>query len=100
MVAAFTRHDVLSLHPQIPQRAVLSAHLIPPDAATPHPLQQSVARLVNALASLRAGRDYLCSGGSSLQGALVPCLTGQKDVKIDAVTSDMILASLQKLSLR
>jgi hypothetical protein len=31
---------------------------------------------------------------------LVPCLQGDKGVKIDNVTADMILATLQKLSLR
>lgn len=78
----------------------LYAHFNPTHASTPHPLQQVAARLVNAVASLRCGRDYLCSAGCGVLRVLVRCLQGDKGIKIDDVTADMILATLQKLSLR
>ena len=99
MVGAYFRHDVLSLHHSGTQLPV-SEHFSPPHAATPHPLQQVAARLVNTLASLRCGRDYLCSAGCDLLRVLISCLRGDKGIKVDSVTADMIVATLQKLSLR
>jgi hypothetical protein len=63
-------------------------------------LQQAAARFINTLASLRCGRDYLCSAGCKILRVLVPCLQGDKGIKMDTLTADMILAALQKLSLR
>ncbi|PNF30854.1 LisH domain-containing protein ARMC9, partial [Cryptotermes secundus] len=103
VVASYFRRDILSLHhsPQpSPVQLPLSAHFNPTHASTPHPLQQAAARLVNTVASLRCGRDYLCSAGSGVLRVLVHCLQGDKGIKIDDVTADMILATLQKLSLR
>jgi len=113
VVGSYFRHDVLSLNGSIPQpsslhrghcesssQLPLSAHFNPTHASTPHPLQQAAARLVNTLASLRSGRDYLCSAGSTVLRVLVPCLRGEKGIKVDSMTADMILAALQKLSLR
>lgn len=113
VVGLYFRRDVLSLHHSSPQpssmpgghcessmQLPLSAHFNPTHASTPHPLQQAAARLVNTVASLRCGRDYLCSAGCVVLRVLVCCLQGDKGIKIDDVTSDMILATLQKLSLR
>ncbi|PSN46182.1 LisH domain-containing protein ARMC9 [Blattella germanica] len=99
VVGSYFRHDVLNLH-RSSSLLPLSEHFNPPYAATPHPLQQVAARLVNTLASLRCGRDYLSSAGCGLLRVLVSCLRGDKGVKVDSITSDMILATLQKLSLR
>jgi hypothetical protein len=113
VVGLYFRHDVLSLHRSNPQpsslragcsesptRLPLSAYFNPTHASTPHPLQQAAARFVNTLASLRCGRDYLCSAGCKVLRVLVPCLRGDKGIRVDSVTTDMILAALQKLSLR
>lgn len=112
-VGLYFRHDVLSLHHSNPQpssllggrcesptQLPLPAYFNPTHALTPHPLQQAAARFINTLASLRCGRDYLCSAGSKVLRVLVSCLQGDKSVKVDSVTTDMILAALQKLSLR
>jgi hypothetical protein len=113
VVGSYFRHDVLSLHHSVPhtpsvlehhcvspRQLPLYAHFHPTHASTPHPLQQVAARLVNTLASLRSGRDYLCSAGCRVLRVLVPCLQGDGGVKMDINTADMILATLQKLSLR
>ncbi|KAF0307173.1 LisH domain-containing protein ARMC9 [Amphibalanus amphitrite] len=73
-------------------RHVLS-ELTPPE---PHVVQQSWARLLNCMASFGAGRTYLC-GHQPLLDTLLKVLQYQK---LDAVTLDMVLATLQKLSLR
>ncbi|KAJ9591199.1 hypothetical protein L9F63_002270 [Diploptera punctata] len=102
VVGSYFRHDLLSLHHSNLQcsQLPLLEHFCPAHAATPHPLQQVAARLVNTLASLRCGRDYLCSSGCDVLRVLVPCLRGDRGIKIDSITADMILATLQKLSLR
>lgn len=72
--------------------------LSPKHVATPHPIQQAAARLLNTVASVHSGRDYLASSQTLLH--LLITTLKQKDVKIDIITSDMVLATLQKLSLR
>ncbi|RZF32669.1 hypothetical protein LSTR_LSTR004097 [Laodelphax striatellus] len=89
-----SQHDILSL-----RATVVEDMLAPPGACTPHPLQQAVSRLLNAVASLRCGRDYL-SPSHALLTLLMATLQQQRGVKIDHTTADMLLATLQKLSLR
>ncbi|XP_015599522.1 lisH domain-containing protein ARMC9 isoform X2 [Cephus cinctus] len=94
--------DLLALHAQIASdsgKPILPCLLMPEDVAVPHPLQQSTARLLNALASLRCGRDYL-SVGPTVLNVVIRCLNGTDNQRIDAFTCDMIIAMLQKLSLR
>nr|CAD7409566.1 unnamed protein product [Timema poppensis] len=98
-MSTYARHDLLSLHPHS-EPTLMSGYFSPAHSATPHPLQQAAARLVNTLASLHCGRDYLCSAGCGLVKVLVACLRGDKGIKRDKITSDMIIATLQKLSLR
>ncbi|XP_067000714.2 lisH domain-containing protein ARMC9 [Anabrus simplex] len=98
-LSSFVRHDVLSLY-RGPGPSLLSTYFAPTQAITPHPLQQAAARLVNTLASLRSGRDYLCGANCRILSVLVPCLKGERGINIDSITLDMILATLQKLSLR
>ena len=76
---------------------VLSCFL-PSGVTIPYLLQSSLARLVNTMASARVGRDYLASY-STLVETLVDCLIfvgGQ----MEDVTLEMIIATLQKLSLK
>ncbi|XP_049954899.1 lisH domain-containing protein ARMC9-like [Schistocerca serialis cubense] len=98
-LGAYSRHDVLSL--RLNRCQLLATQLIPTDVATPHPLQQAAARLLNTLASLHTGRDYLCSAGRPLIDTVIECISGHNPaVNVDTVTTDMLLAALQKLSLR
>ena len=65
----YTSSDLLGLHGQIASdsgKSILPYLLTPSDVVLPHPLQQSAARLLNALASLRCGRDYLSVGPAVL----------------------------------
>ena len=64
----------------------------------PHLLQSALARLVNTLASARAGRDYLATY-TALSETLVDCLVfvGKN---MEPATIEMIIAALQKLSLK
>ncbi|XP_044574620.1 lisH domain-containing protein ARMC9-like isoform X2 [Cotesia glomerata] len=79
--------------------SILPYLLIPLDVVEPHPLQQSAARLLNAFASFKSGRDYLAVGPAILN-VVVQCFDSTSAESIDAFTCDMIIATLQKLSLR
>lgn len=94
VVMWLSRHDLLSVYTDMVKNM-----LQPVDAITPHPLQQAVSRLLNAVASLRAGRDYL-TASDSFMTHLMACLKQESGARLDSVTSDMLLATLQKLSLR
>lgn len=97
----FVRHDLLCLHPASPNppsASLLASLLFPVNALTPHPLQQGIARLVNTLASLRAGRDYLAANINILD-VLIPCLMEDKDIKTDGkLTFFVTLSSLSNNS--
>ena len=69
-----------------------------PSPKLPHLLQDCVARLLNAMSSARVGRDYLCQD-HSLINSLVSCLMLLGD-RLWKVTREMIIATLQKLSLK
>ncbi|KAG7206413.1 hypothetical protein KM043_003769 [Ampulex compressa] len=94
--------DLLGLHGQIASdngKSILPYLLLPENIVMPHPLQQSTARLLNALASFRCGRDYL-SAGSTVVAVVFACLNNKTENKVDAFTCNMMIAMLQKLSLR
>ncbi|XP_011311063.1 lisH domain-containing protein ARMC9 isoform X2 [Fopius arisanus] len=102
VVNEYINSDLLGLHGQLAGdsgRAVLPYLLVPLDVVQPHPLQQSAARLLNTFASLKCGRDYLAMGPTVLN-VVVQCLDSTHADSIDAFTCDMIIAMLQKLSLR
>ncbi|XP_063995258.1 lisH domain-containing protein ARMC9-like isoform X3 [Diachasmimorpha longicaudata] len=102
IVNEFINSDLLGLHGQIAGdsgRAILPYLLVPLDVVQPHPVQQSAARLLNTFASLKCGRDYLAMGPTVLN-VVVQCLDSTQADSIDAFTCDMIIAMLQKLSLR
>ncbi|CAH0561299.1 unnamed protein product [Brassicogethes aeneus] len=60
-------------------------------------LQESMCRLVNTIASLKSGRDYLTSTDTFIQVVLFPNLLRQN---ISNICKEMLIATLQKLSLR
>ncbi|XP_012141262.1 lisH domain-containing protein ARMC9 isoform X2 [Megachile rotundata] len=94
--------DLLGLHSQIANykgKSILPHLLTPENFIIPHPLQQSVTRLLNTLASFRCGRDYL-SFDSTVVDMVYKCLNNICDNNIDTVTCNMMIAMLQKLSLR
>ncbi|XP_061933746.1 lisH domain-containing protein ARMC9-like isoform X2 [Apis cerana] len=94
--------DLLGLHSQIASykgKSILPYLLTPQNVIIPHPLQQSITRLLNALASFRCGRDYL-SFDSTVVDMIFKCLNSISDNNIDTITCNMIIAMLQKLSLR
>ena len=76
----------------------LLAWFLPSGSNIPHLLQGGLARLVNALASARAGREYLAAHTTLLE-TLIDCLIFI-GTEMAAVTVDMIVAVLQKLSLK
>ena len=59
--------------------------------------QQSVVRLMNAMASIKSGRDYL-GNYKNVVGVLINSLI--EVTSMDQFTIDMIVATLQKLSLK
>ena len=71
---------------------------LPSGPSVPHLLQSALARLVNALASAKVGRDYLGTYTNLIE-TLVDCLifVGRN---MEPATTAMIIAALQKLSLK
>lgn len=78
---------------------LLKSLLFPPSVETPHPLQQSAARLLNTMASVQSGRSYLAQNSMTVNvaSAVMQQLYG---ISIDTITKNMLMAALQKLSLR
>ncbi|KAF2896280.1 hypothetical protein ILUMI_09894 [Ignelater luminosus] len=103
VISSYIRHDLLGLHsaPNPCGQSALEVYYSP-NSKTPHPLQEGMARLVNAFASLTLGRDYLCQDDDLLVSLLIPLVIGThySKVEIDEITRDMIMATLQKLSIR
>ncbi|CAH1401475.1 unnamed protein product [Nezara viridula] len=62
-----------------------------------HPLQQALARWLNLLCSLHSGRSYVESTATTLLPLVIRAVCRPEQ---DPVTRDMLLACLQKLSLR
>ncbi|XP_076681727.1 lisH domain-containing protein ARMC9 isoform X2 [Andrena cerasifolii] len=101
-VHEYISRDLLGLHGQIASykgKSILPYLLTPENIVMPHPLQQSTARLLNALASFRCGRDYL-SFDSTVVDMVYKCLNCTADNDVDTFTCNMMIAMLQKLSLR
>ena len=90
--------DVLNvvLFTQVSNR-VFSCFL-PSGVNIPFLLQSSLARLANAMASSKVGRDYL-SSYTVLVETLVDCLIFV-GAQMEDFTLEMIIATLQKLSLK
>lgn len=92
VVSAYIVHDLLGCSVDNQFRSgILSLLRSPSEEVT-----QYLSRLLNALASLSAGRSYLAQN-SSLVHALLLALTEQSK---NSLTSENILGTLQKLSLR
>ncbi|KAF6205512.1 hypothetical protein GE061_019685 [Apolygus lucorum] len=89
VVSWFCKFDILGI-----RDGGIKEFLAP--VATPHPIQQGIVRIMNALSSLNAGRKYLEGSESTIN--LLLDLTKQKE--LESVTEDMLIAVLQKLSIR
>ncbi|XP_060864912.1 lisH domain-containing protein ARMC9-like isoform X1 [Metopolophium dirhodum] len=63
----------------------------------PHPLQQMISRLLNALASFNRGRKYLADSPFLLRLIITQLISSQHFW--DTITSNMLLGTLQKLSM-
>ncbi|XP_020289094.1 lisH domain-containing protein ARMC9-like isoform X2 [Pseudomyrmex gracilis] len=98
----YINHDLLGFHGQIASntgKPILPCLLTTGEAYARHLLQQFTARLLNTLASFRCGRDYL-SIGSTIVNMIFTCLDNNHGDGIDSFACDMMVAMLQKLSLR
>ncbi|CAL1673477.1 unnamed protein product [Lasius platythorax] len=98
----YISHDLLGLHGQIASdsgKPVLPCLLTVGEVYARHLLQQFTARLLNTLASFRCGRDYL-SVGSTVVNVIFACLDSNYADGVDIFACDMMVAMLQKLSLR
>ncbi|XP_011703447.1 PREDICTED: lisH domain-containing protein ARMC9-like isoform X3 [Wasmannia auropunctata] len=98
----YISRDLLGLHGQIANdngKSILPCLLTAGEAYARHLLQQFTARLLNTLASFRCGRDYL-SVGSIVINVAFACLDNNYADGVDPFACDMMMAMLQKLSLR
>ncbi|XP_048523996.1 uncharacterized protein LOC109543203 isoform X2 [Dendroctonus ponderosae] len=94
VMESYANHDVLELRANIsiPERLLLGYDM-------DHYVQESACRLINALASLRLGRDYLTLDERLLKRVLIKKVKDVKSVS-GAVIRNMLVASVQKLSIR
>lgn len=107
VVRGYVRHDILNIHTctqksssNFPKNSIVFSSFYC-SCSSPQPLQQSVARFVNALASMKIGRDYIVLQSIILNILLTVLLGAQSSDQImDDITRDMIIATLQKVSLR
>ncbi|XP_066585369.1 lisH domain-containing protein ARMC9-like isoform X2 [Prorops nasuta] len=102
VIHEYIKNDLFGLHGQIANdcgKSILPGLFKLQNAQAPYILQQCTARLINTLASFRCGRDYL-SGGPIVVTLAFDYLNNKKNEQLDAFTNDMIIAVLQKLSLR
>ncbi|XP_011863084.1 PREDICTED: lisH domain-containing protein ARMC9-like isoform X2 [Vollenhovia emeryi] len=98
----YISRDLLGLHGQIASdngKSILPCLLTVGVAYARHLLQQFTARLLNTLASFRCGRDYL-SVRSTVVNVTFACLDNNYADGVDPFACDMMVAMLQKLSLR
>ncbi|XP_071646591.1 lisH domain-containing protein ARMC9 isoform X2 [Temnothorax longispinosus] len=98
----YITRDLLGLHGQIASdngKSILPCLLTAGEAYARHLLQQFTARLLNTLASFRCGRDYL-SVRSTVVNVTFTCLDNNYADGVDPFACDMMVAMLQKLSLR
>ncbi|KAL0107039.1 hypothetical protein PUN28_015533 [Cardiocondyla obscurior] len=98
----YINRDLLGLHGQIVTengKTILPCLLTAGEAYARHLLQQFTARLLNTLASFKSGRDYL-SVGSTVVNVTFACLDNNYADGVDPFACDMMVAMLQKLSLR
>ncbi|XP_033212291.1 uncharacterized protein LOC117169891 [Belonocnema kinseyi] len=99
VIHEYIKNDLLEIRGNIASstgKQILPYILYPIEGPREFFLEQSAARFLNTLASLRCGRDYL-SIGTTILNAIVECLNSTNN---DAYTYDMLLAMLQKLSVR
>ncbi|XP_069959432.1 lisH domain-containing protein ARMC9-like isoform X3 [Cherax quadricarinatus] len=92
VVTAYVRGDVLGLRGSSRSWGRLAGALMNPESQL---LAQSAARLINALTAFNAGRSYLAS-----EEVCEVLLQALHVGHLDATTTDMALAALQKLSIR
>ncbi|XP_071570887.1 lisH domain-containing protein ARMC9 [Temnothorax nylanderi] len=98
----YITRDLLGLHGQIASdngKSILPCLLTAGEAYARHLLQQFTARLLNTLSSFRCGRDYL-SVRSTVVNVTFTCLDNNYADGVDPFACDMMVAMLQKLSLR
>lgn len=91
----FVKCDLMNLGGKL----ILRCLLMPAGLETPHPIQQSAARLLNALTSIQSGRSYLSQNSETVK-ATSAVLQQQGGYRTDTFTKNMLVAALQKLSLR
>ncbi|XP_022663398.1 lisH domain-containing protein ARMC9-like [Varroa destructor] len=90
---AFISHDLLGCFKRQSEYATRLLHLLRSPSSK---LQQGLCRLLNAFASFRKGRAYLARN-TQLVVVMADALVHEQ---LDNTARDMIIASLQKLSLR
>lgn len=89
------KHDMLDLCKSKAERGLMKWLTM---TNGPHPLQQMISRLLNALASFRKGRRYLASSPFLLRLIVTQLISSQHFW--DTITCNMLLGTLQKLSTR
>ncbi|XP_025412670.1 lisH domain-containing protein ARMC9-like isoform X2 [Sipha flava] len=92
-VAMMKKHDLLDLRKTKADNGIMKWLTM---TNGPHPLQQMISRLLNALASFHNGRRYLA--GSPFLLRLIVTQTISSQHFWDTITSNMLLGTLQKLS--
>ncbi|KAF7273466.1 hypothetical protein GWI33_013830 [Rhynchophorus ferrugineus] len=93
MMSAYIQNDILDLFSKIsiPERMLMGY--------SDNCVQESICRLINTLASLRQGRDYLNMDERLLKKVLIKKIKDIRNMS-SAVIRNMLVGSMQKLSIR
>ncbi|XP_050523147.1 lisH domain-containing protein ARMC9-like [Daktulosphaira vitifoliae] len=94
-VVMIKKHDMLDLCKLNAEQGLMKWLMM---TNGPHPLQQMISRLLNALASFIKGRKYLASSPFLIKLIVSQLISSQHFW--DTITCNMLLGTLQKLSLR
>ncbi|XP_050441973.1 lisH domain-containing protein ARMC9-like isoform X2 [Adelges cooleyi] len=92
-VAMIKKHDMLDLCKPKAEQGLMKWLMM---TNGPHPLQQMIARLLNALASFSKGRKYLASSPFLIKLIISQLISSQHFW--DTITCNMLLGTIQKLS--
>jgi hypothetical protein len=96
MLECYINCDLLGCRNDIEQRTKIIKEISTPSIGDTHYIKEEWARLINTIASLRKGRNYLAPNESLIICMLKAAIAEQSDT----LTKQHLLAALQKLSLR
>ncbi|KAB0802900.1 hypothetical protein PPYR_05086 [Photinus pyralis] len=99
VIQSYVVNDILELNRSSSTGKFLIEVYFPSDTESFHLSQEELSKLMNTIASLTVGRDYMCQSEAHLL-YLLSIILKHGNSTINDSTRDMLIATAQKLSLR